>query len=161
MTLSERERRLNGDIRPAELSVNPPQRNPNRVPRRRPASHLHGRDPYSLQSGRYQLTREATPNGGYRGLLDLEISHAPTALRGASSTGTFQHDAPHQLGRESEEVSAVLPVHGSLIDELNVGFVNERGRLEGVTALSDELASGEALELSVDRRHQRFDGRTI
>ena len=43
-------------------------------------------------------------------------------------------DAAHHFGGHREEVRAVLPTRPILIDEPEVGFVNERGRLEGVVA---------------------------
>jgi hypothetical protein len=44
-------------------------------------------------------------------------------------------DATHHLGRDAQEMGAVLPDDALLIDEAQVGLVNERGGLERVPRL--------------------------
>jgi hypothetical protein len=51
-------------------------------------------------------------------------------------------DAPHHLGRHSEEVRAILPIGVSLIDESEVRLVDQGRRLQDVPgALVLQLAA--------------------
>ena len=45
------------------------------------------------------------------------------------------HDVPHQLRGRRDKVDAVLPDRLRLIDQPQVGFVEERGRLQCVTGV--------------------------
>jgi hypothetical protein len=64
-------------------------------------------------------------------------------------------DAAHGLGRDAEEVRAVLPLHLALVDELEVRLVDEGGGLEGVVgALAPQVARGELMQFAVDEREQ-------
>ena len=44
----------------------------------------------------------------------------------------IHQQATHYLCGHSEEVSPVLPIHPRLIDESDIGLMNQRGRLQGV-----------------------------
>jgi hypothetical protein len=39
----------------------------------------------------------------------------------------------HRLSRDSEKVRTVLPVHVALIDEFQIGLIDQRRRLKSVT----------------------------
>src|SRR5580765_1818530 len=62
----------------------------------------------------------------------------------------------HHLRGDAEELSAVLPDRSVLIDESQVGFVNQRGWLEGmVWALMAKVLGGPPPKFLVHERDQR------
>ena len=59
------------------------------------------------------------------------------------------------MGGNAEEVRAALPLHLALIDELKVGIVHERCRLECVTRpFPTQMMVSEPAELAVDGVNQ-------
>jgi hypothetical protein len=44
-------------------------------------------------------------------------------------------DASHELARQGKEVSAILPMHMSLINQSHVGFVDQSRSLQSVTTI--------------------------
>ena len=72
-----------------------------------------------------------------------------------------QHPS-HQLGRDGEELRAVLPVGVLLIHELEVGLVDERRGLQRVLGpLSPEMRVRDPVQFLVDERHQVIEGIAI
>ncbi len=70
-------------------------------------------------------------------------------------------DPPHRLRGDREEVPAVLPLDSGLVDQPEVGLVDERGRLQRlVRPFAAELAPGDRAQLAVDPRHQAL-GRAV
>src|SRR5918993_2740058 len=65
-------------------------------------------------------------------LVEREFLEFAAALFGLLLARVIDEDAAHHLRRDAEEVRPVLPLHLRLIDEPQVGFVDERGRLQGV-----------------------------
>jgi hypothetical protein len=64
-------------------------------------------------------------------------------------------DAPHYLRRDSEKVDAVLPGQVLLVDQAEVGFVDESSSLQGVLAMfTTEVAMRQAVEFLINERHQ-------
>ena len=56
----------------------------------------------------------------------------------------------HHLRGYAEEMSAVLPVHLSLIDKAQISLVDKRGRLQSVTrALQPQVAVGHAAQFLI------------
>jgi hypothetical protein len=56
-------------------------------------------------------------------------------------------------------VRATLPLRRRLIDEPQVGFVDEGGRVEGLVALpAPPLSLGDPVELIVDEREELGEG---
>jgi hypothetical protein len=47
----------------------------------------------------------------------------------------IDQDAPHQLGRQGKKVRAIFPVHAVLIDQTQVGLVDQSARLQGVAGI--------------------------
>ncbi len=65
---------------------------------------------------------------------------------------------PHELRRDSEEVSAVLPLWQGLLGESDVSFVDKSGALQGMTwALLAEVVPGNAAQLTVDQRQKQIE----
>ncbi len=71
-------------------------------------------------------------------------------------------DAPHHLRRDGKEVRAVLPRRALLIDEPQVGLVDQRGGLQRVAiALAPQPGRRALMQLPVDGRHQLVTGRDV
>ena len=65
--------------------------------------------------------------------------------------GVVDEDPPHRDGGDAEEVRAALPVGPRLVDEFEVGLVDEGGRVECMTvALAPEALPGHRLQFIVD-----------
>ena len=68
--------------------------------------------------------------------------------------GAIDEDAAHHLRGDAEELRPVVP-GGALIDQPQVGLVDEGGRLQGVAlALAPQMGRGPAAKLLVDQRHE-------
>jgi hypothetical protein len=64
-------------------------------------------------------------------------------------------DASHHLGRDAEEVCAILPLHGALVYQAHVSLVNQSGCLQCVTGLfTSQVTRGLAAQFLVNDRHQ-------
>jgi hypothetical protein len=77
----------------------------------------------------------------------LEVTAAHLGFVGA---GAVDEDTAHDVGGDTDEVFAILPVD-VLFGEAEVGFVDEGGGLEGVVAaLAAHVGGGDAMEFGVD-----------
>src|SRR5690606_25035780 len=72
------------------------------------------------------------PVGHERLLVEGDPLRAAAALPGAPPLGVGDEHAAHGLRRQREELRAVLPADPVEPDELEVGLVDERRRVEGV-----------------------------
>jgi hypothetical protein len=64
----------------------------------------------------------------------------------------INQDVAHQLCGESEELSAILPVQITLIDEAEIGFVDDSRSLQGVIrALSAHVVMSQTVQLLIDQ----------
>ena len=69
----------------------------------------------------------------------------------------IDENSPHQLRGNGEEVPAVLPVHLPLAEQLQIGFVDDRRRLQAIVApLARELPGRQRPEFLVDDRDEAF-----
>src|SRR5580658_6828582 len=76
---------------------------------------------------------------------------AAAAFFGAAPAGAGDQDLAHDPRRHAEEVRAVLEIGQILGDELQVGFMNEGGRLQGDTGtFAPHAADGESFQFCVD-----------
>ena len=74
----------------------------------------------------------------------------------------IDEDVAHGLGCDRQEVGPRLPVDAIQLNELEVGLVHERGRVEGVApALITELAAGDGPQLLVEDRDQLVEDSAI
>ena len=65
----------------------------------------------------------------------------------------IHQDAPHDHSGNSHELRPVPPVDAPLVDEPEIRFVDERGRLERmVSALRSHVPGREAAQLRIDQR---------
>ena len=67
----------------------------------------------------------------------------------------IDEDVAHQVGGGGEEMGAALPGNLRLLDEEGVGFVDQRGGLQGVVAaLGAHIVRGQAAQFPVDLGNQ-------
>jgi hypothetical protein len=103
------------------------------------------------------LQREIQRDDIHRQRLDCRIavlerdSIAPAAFLRVMRSRVIDEDAAHQVRGDREELGAVLPLDPPLIDELQVGLVDEGGGRQGVIGpLPLQVAAGQPSQLRVD-----------
>jgi hypothetical protein len=73
--------------------------------------------------------------------------------------------AAHEFGGDGEKVCAILEVYLTLINEPQVGLVNERAGLQGVSltvaTLAAHVAVGQAMQFVINDPDQLIVSRTI
>jgi hypothetical protein len=66
-------------------------------------------------------------------------------------TGVIHQDLPHRPHGDAQEVSTILPADMFVVDEFDIGLVNQRRRLEGVVgSLVLHEPGGSPVHLLVD-----------
>jgi hypothetical protein len=71
------------------------------------------------------------------------------------TAGMVNQNAAHRLRGDTEKVCAILPIHTCLIYEFEIGFVHERGRLQGVIrTLLAQVVIRQPPQFVVNERHQ-------
>ena len=68
--------------------------------------------------------------GGRVSVAERDPDGIPTAFHTRTASGVLDQDAAHGFGRRAEEVLAVVPGRVRATEEAQVGFVDERGRLQ-------------------------------
>ena len=101
-----------------------------------------------------------TPFRGRRErFVESKLVPAAPALFRAMGSGIVDEDATHDLRGDAEEVGAILPGGGALVDQPQIGFVDKAGRLQRVIrAFSLQISAGELAQFFVDQRHQAGGG---
>ena len=101
----------------------------------------------------------ATGGGEADDFVEAEFFRAGAAFDAVAFADLIDEDLAHEMGGDAEEVGAAFPVGESLGDEAEVGFVDERGGLEGGhVALTAEVTIGQAVEFLIDERCQEIEG---
>ena len=91
-------------------------------------------------------------------LVERNRDAAAAALFAASPTGVIDDDAAHQCRGDREEVSAVLPVHVALSEQLDVGLADYGCRLQAIVPpFAGKMAGGDGAQLVVDERDQTLE----
>ena len=73
--------------------------------------------------------------------------------------GIVDQDAAHQARCDGEEVRAVLPVDLALVDEFQIGLVDQsRGLQCAIAPFTGHVARGDHVQLVVHQRHQAIEG---
>ena len=68
-------------------------------------------------------------------------------------------NASHQLGRDSEEMGAILPLHALVIHQAHVSFIDQSCRLQTVTgALAFQIAICQAVKFLIHDGCQASQG---
>ena len=78
-----------------------------------------------------------------------------TATFKVATSGMLHQNAPHQLGRNREEMRAILPLHAFIVHQPHICFIDQGGGLQAVAgALALHVAARQAVELVInDGRH--------
>ena len=85
---------------------------------------------------------------------------AAAPFSGNAIARVVDEDPPHYHSGDPHELRAVRPVDPALIDQAHEGFMDERGRLQGVIgALAAQVARGKPPKLVVHDGHHRVGGR--
>jgi hypothetical protein len=78
------------------------------------------------------------------------------------SPGMIHENLSHDPSGNGQEMGPALPIDACLTDELQVGFVNQRGRLKSMAlSLAVQVSCGKCAQLGVDVRKQPLFGRAI
>ena len=68
------------------------------------------------------------------------------------------HDAPHQLRRRGDKVGPILPVTFVILDQPQVGFVEQRGRLQRVAgAFPAHIMMRQPVQFGLHQRDQLLE----
>ena len=87
--------------------------------------------------------------------------HAASAFEVMTSCMLDQNTA-HQLRGYREEMGPILPLHPLVIHQADIGFIDQRGRLEAVVgALTSHVAVRQPAELRIDDRRQLVEGELV
>ena len=79
------------------------------------------------------------------GFVQGDVLHAAPAFQVVAPRMLHQN-APHQLGRNREEMRAILPLHPLIIHQAHVGFIDQGRRLEAVAGpLTFHIAARQAV----------------
>ena len=118
------------------------------------APHIlrHEGAPWWTKGGRVKYFR--------RSIMHANGATAPL-VRTPRSSEVDEH-AAHQPRRHRQEMRPVLPVDVLDIDQAQIGFVDQFGRLHAVVrTLALQAPAGDAPQLVVDERHQRIQSRLV
>ena len=125
----------------------------------------------SVISAKYRISTTCTLRGSRRASVFMASSSATrSAARSPPTTAAFQivaprifhQNAPHQLGRNGEEMGSILPLHALIIHEAHVGFVDQGGSLQAVAgALVFHVAARQAAKLVIDDGGQPVEGALV
>src|SRR5262245_39737974 len=100
------------------------------------------------------------PLGGGRveAFVEGDARLSAAALECVARARPLDQDLPHGVRRDRAEVRAVLPPLGTILQQLQVGLVDERSRLQRLSRTFPlEIVRGEASKLGVHERHQRLE----
>src|SRR5215213_5272985 len=87
---------------------------------------------------------------------------SPRAAFGVVTPRVVDQDTAHRLRRCRHEMGAVLPVHALVIDQPQVGFVDESRGLQAMAgALAPHVVVRQTTEFVVDDRHQEGERKLI
>lgn len=90
----------------------------------------------------------------------LDAPPAASTLLAVPVSGVVDQDAPHRLGRGGEEVPPAVEV--PVADQPEVGFMHQRGGIEGVARLlRRHPRSGELPQLLINEREEFGGGAAV
>ena len=94
-------------------------------------------------------------------LFQGDVLHATPALQ-VATPGVVHQNAAHHLGRNGEEMGAILPLHALIIHQAPVGFIDQGRGLEAVAgALMFHVAARQTVELVVNDGGQPVEGALV
>ena len=121
---------------------------------------VHGRETLQRVIQRHDVD---VAGAGRQSLLDeRNVLPAGAAFLGGMRPRVIDEDPAHDLRGNAKKVRPIAPPYFTLIDQAQVGFVDERGGLQRVSnRLVSKIARGEAAEFAVHERQQLLDCLTI
>src|SRR5262249_9596617 len=79
----------------------------------------------------------------------------PGSLLGFLSTRVVHEDLPHDAGSDPVEVRAALPVRLRLLDETQIGLIDQGSRLQRMAlSFASQVSRSKLAELPVNERHE-------
>jgi hypothetical protein len=79
-----------------------------------------------------------------------------------TSPGMIHENLPHGLSGNDQEMGPTPPINGRLTEELQVGFVNQRGRLKSMAlSFPVHVSRGNGPQFGVDVRKQLLSGMAV
>ena len=103
----------------------------------------------------HKSTFQFCENGAKAVTWEATSKRVTPAFLVAARSREIHENAPHQPGAHRKKMGAVLPVHLFEIDQPQVCFVDERGRLKRVAwPLRRHLSPRQPSQLLVDDRHE-------
>ena len=133
-----------------------------RQPAEEPQLHearLPGVEPGELVEGRIEsddVRRVSWQSRGTSTSLEGHGQSPHPRFDGAARPRVIHQQTAHDVRRDGEEMRPVLPARASLIDELQVGLVHQRGGAQRMVApLAHQVAAREPAQLVVHGIHQR------
>jgi len=86
--------------------------------------------------------------------IDRDLAGASTALLRLMAAGVLDQDLTHYPGRDSEKMSAILPLRNVMPYKPDIGFVNECRALKGVVGpFPLQVMAGDLSKFRVDQRN--------
>jgi hypothetical protein len=105
-----------------------------------------------------RATRSRSRGGGVEGVVDGEVRGSGAAFGGLVRARVIHQNAPDHLRGDAEEVRAVLPLDTALVDQAQIGFMHQGGRLQGVVGpLAPQIPRGKAAEFIVDNGRELLE----
>jgi hypothetical protein len=90
------------------------------------------------------------------------LNIAPAAFEAFLIANVIKQNTAHHASGDPEEVRAVLPRDPVLIDQPNIGLINKRGSLQGITrADAPHLLVGHPVKLFFDQGNKLPEGFVI
>ena len=103
-------------------------------------------------------TTSTAARPGHVDVLDGHADDAPAVLLAKPPPRVVDEDPAHQSGGDRKKMRAVLPVDAALVDELEVGLVDERRGLEcAVPALTSPMTGGNDVQFVVHERYETVE----
>ena len=91
------------------------------------------------------------------GFVQRDVLDAASAFEVVPSS-SLHKNATHQLRRDGKEVRSILPSHPLIVDQSDIGLIDQRGGLKAVVgSLAPHVAMGKPAELGVHDGRQRVE----
>ncbi len=106
------------------------------------------------------FARESVADAGQ--FLQGKFVGITTAFGRLHGARVLDQNLAHEIGGHAEEMSPVLPIDLGLVDEPHIGFVDQRGRLQGMARpFPAQMMIGQPAQLSIDERQQVIERAAI
>jgi len=87
--------------------------------------------------------------------VERDLERAAATFQRLPLPGVIDHDAPHKLRGDGEEMGAILPLRLRFAGELEISVVNEQGGLESVAgSLLAHVTVGQTLQFRLHERDE-------